>query len=192
MFRNLFAVTLLLMMSAGMAQAQPILTLAPLNGALSGYPASTVGWGFNVSNDTNYLLVTSADFILDPTSPVIGTFNDFSGFNTIVVGPVPESAQWQQAFDFLGRTGIGSFTIDSGAATGLNATGNIVLTYDLYNLSPNDPAFDPDNNFISSGNLLSASASVAVQAVPEPSTFLLLGGGLVGLFLVKRKSLVVM
>ena len=119
---------------------------------------------------------------------MIGTFADFSGYQSFVVGPTPETPQWQQTFDEWAHTGIGSFTVDPGAVAGLAAFGTIVLTYDLYNLSPNDPSFDPESNLISTGNHLAAPASVTVDAVPEPSTFLLLGGGLAGLIWWRRKS----
>ena len=176
MFRKLFFVTSLLIMTlAGTVQAQPSLTLSPLSGNLAGYAGSTVGWGFSLTNSADYLLVTSADFALEPTSPVIGTFTDFSGFNSVIVGP--DSPLWQAEFDAAAHTGIGSFTISPYAFADLVSFGTIEITYDLYNLSPNDPGFDPDVNLVSAGNQLSAPASVTVAAVPEPSTIVLLGGG---------------
>ena len=188
MLKKLLVVTsLLLMTMAGTAQAQTSLTLDPVTGSRAGYPGATVGWGFTLVNDTDYLLATGADFVLDPASPVIGTFADFSGYQSFVVGPSPETPQWQQTFDAWAHTGIGSFTVDPDAVAGLVAFGNIVLTYDLYNLSPNDPSFDPESNLISTGNHLVAPASVTVAAVPEPSTFLLLGCGLAGIFWKGRK-----
>lgn len=188
MFKKLLVVTALLLLSvASSAHAQTSLTLDPVTGSRAGTSGSTVGWGFTLANDTGYLLATGADFVLDPASPVIGTFSDFSGFNSVVVGPAPETPEWQQAFDALAHTGIGSFTIDPAAVAGLTAFGNMVLTYDLFSLSPNDPSFDPDINLISMGNQLVSPASVTVAAVPEPSTLILLGAGLAGLVLVRRQ-----
>ena len=85
-------------------------------------------------------------------------------------------------------TGIGRFTL-SPSATG-TASGIIVLTYDLYKVSPNDPTFTPDDE-ISGGNYLTAGASVHVgsSAVPEPHAFVLLAVGLlVAAFHLRRVS----
>jgi hypothetical protein len=152
------------------------LTLDPLNGQLFGSPGDTVGWGFTITNSTDYLLVTSAAF--DPPSGV-GTFTDFiSADNFIVVGPSPESTSVSQAFDPTAMSGIGSFTISGSALPGDSATGQIVLTYDLFRLSPNDPNFNPDTDLITTDNTLSADASVTVAggaAVPEPRGSTLMG-----------------
>ena len=77
------------------AQGAVILTLIPTGGNLSGTPGSTVGWGFSISNDTDYLLVSSADFCsgaaLPPCPLFIGTFDDFIAaqhpLDPVVVGP---------------------------------------------------------------------------------------------------------
>lgn len=166
-------------------QAGPILTLSPAGGALSGAPGKTVGWGYTLMNDNDYLLVTSAGYV---TATPVGAFTDFiSGFNFIVVGPPPESTVVSQSFDLLAQTGIGSYLIDTAALIGASSIGVIQLTYDLYSVSPNDPAFDPDQDLVSSGNFLEADASVQV-AIPEPSTCPLLACGLIALAVVRRHT----
>jgi len=159
------------------AHAGAIFTPTP--STISGAPGDTVGWGFTISNDTNYLLITSADFT--PATP-LGTFTDFIGqFNFIVVGPSPESNSVSQTFDPSALTGVGSFLISSSATPGSVITGLLTLTYDLFSVSPNDPNFDPDTDTISNGNVLTSAAEVdvkGVSAVPEPASF-----GLVGLAL---------
>ncbi|HUO73665.1 MAG TPA: PEP-CTERM sorting domain-containing protein, partial [Solirubrobacteraceae bacterium] len=87
-----------------------------------------------------------------------------------------------QVFDASLSTGIGSFAIDPSASG--TASGIIVLTYDLFSVSPNDPTFSPDDE-ISGGNFLTANASVTV--VPEPSSLVLLGAGLVAAGLHRKR-----
>jgi hypothetical protein len=177
---------LIAMGSVARADSTPTLTLDPLNGALSGAAGSTVGWGFTISNSTNFLVITSSDFcvgpISSPCSNSLGTYTDFIASNQfVVVGPAPESSSVTQAFDNSLLTGIGSFLINSTANPGDSVIGQIVLTYDLFSVSPNSPNFDPAADTISLGNILTASASVSVTgtSVPEPGTGSLFGYGLI-------------
>lgn len=160
-------------------QAATVLQLDPLGGAISGLPGSTIGWGFNLSNDQNYLVVTSAAFA---PATALGTFTDFiSASNFFVVGPAPNANPvWAQSFDAATQTGIGSFTLGAGAAPGSVVSGQIVLTYDLFTRSPLDALFNPDTDTLSNGNLLTANASV-VTVVPLPAAVWLLGSAVVGL-----------
>ncbi len=163
-------------------QAAPTLTLTPAGGAISGAPGATVGWGFTLTNTTDYLVISSASFT--PTTP-LGTFADFSAFNFFVVGSAPDSTSISQAFDAPSQTGIGSFAIDAGALVGAVASGQIVLSYDLYLVSPNNPLFNPDTDTLSNGNTLAVNASVTV--VPEPASLLLLTAGLIVLYGAHRR-----
>lgn len=158
------------------AQATAVLTLAPAGGAIAGKPKAEIGWGFNLLNDENFLVVTSASF---ETAATWGSFTDFiSASNFFVVGPGSSgSTVWAQKFDAATQTGIGSFVIDAGTPKGSVASGSIVLTYDLFSRSPLDAHFNPDTDTLSNGNLLSAAASVTT-AVPEPGTWLLLLAGI--------------
>jgi hypothetical protein len=154
------------------AHANTILTVTP--STISGAPGSTVGWGFTIFNDTNYLVVSSAAFT--PASP-LGTFTDFiAQFNFIVVGPAPEATSVSHAFNLNALTGIGSYAISSAAPSGSVIAGQIVLSYDLFSRSPNDPNFDPNTDTVSTGNPLSGAAQVNVgSTVPEPASFGLVG-----------------
>lgn len=171
------------------AQAATVLQLDPLGGAISGLPGSTIGWGFNLSNTENYLVVTNAAF--EPAT-TLGTFTDFiSASNFFVVGPAPSaSTVWAQSFNMASQTGIGSFAIDAGATPGSGASGQIVLSYDLFSRSPLDALFNPDTDTLSNGNLLTANASVSVTGtvVPLPAAVWLLLSGLGVLVSIRRFS----
>lgn len=170
------------------AAASPILVLDPPGGDLVGGPGSTVGWGFSLTNNTDYLVVTGATFAAPPS---LGTFTDFiSAFNFFIVGPAPETTTVSQVFNASLFTGIGSFAISPLALPGTHASGQIVVTYDLFAVSPNDPLFDPDTDTLSNGNLLRVDASVIVPSatVPEPATFALVSGALGAVSLLRRRS----
>jgi hypothetical protein len=180
--------------SAAWADGAPTLTLDPTNGAISGAAGATVGWGFTLTNTTDFLVVSSSDFcvgvITSPCSNSLGTYADFIGPQFQVVGPSPESTSLTQAFDLLAQTGMGSFAINLSALTGDSVTGEIVVTYDLYSVDPNSPNFDPTLDTLSTGDTLTAAASVSVPAsttVPEPNSLILLGSGLMALFGAARK-----
>jgi hypothetical protein len=163
-----------LLIAAAPLHAAPVLSLNPLNGELTGNPGQVVGWGFTISNNTDFLLITSADYL---TTTGIGVFSDFVSVQFFVVGPAPEESIWTEDFNLGATTGIGSYTISPTAPVGALSTGTIELTYDLYSLSPNDPNFDPSKDTLSTGTVLSAPASVAAST-PEPGTISLVGLGL--------------
>ncbi len=172
------------------AGAGTVLTLDPWGGALAGNPGDTVGWGFTFYNDANYALVTSSDYI---TTTGVGTYTDLISAVFQVVGPSPESPSWTQAYDPLTPAGMGSYLIDPLAAPGASSTGVIQLTYDLYSVSPNDGLFDPGADLVSSGNTISADASIDVtqpqySGVPEPALGLWAGLAGLGLCVAKRRG----
>ena len=181
-----------------LAHAAPVLTLSPATGSISAIRGSVIGWGFTLSNpDTNFLVVTSAAFCKTTVvagftvcdqfpDPALGFFTDYiAQSNFIVVGPAPESPIVTQAFNQILLTGIGSFAIAPAAPYG-TFSGQILLTYDLYSRSPNDPLFNPDLDLLppdTRGNTVTANA--AVSAIPEPATILLVAAG--GILLVRRR-----
>jgi hypothetical protein len=147
----------------------PTLVLIPSDGVIAGLPGATIGWGYTITNTTDWLVITSASF--EPTTSY-GTFTDYTQFNFIVVGPAPESESVTQVFNPLELTGAGSFTIAPDAPGGTVITGEIVMTYDLYSVDPNSPSFNPIVDTISTDNPLPVFAEVQVIGSPEPATWI--------------------
>ena len=162
--RATLIVASLLLAFASRAKADDVtLTLDPLGGAISGAAGTTVGWGFTLDSPTDYAFVD---------------YTDFAGPNFVDAGPAPyESPSVSESFDNSSSSGIGSFAINPGATGSVD--GEIVLVYDLYSLDYTNPNFDPVADLISSGNILTATASVTVgsSSVPEPGALSLLAIG---------------
>jgi len=185
-------------LGAGLSlSAAPLLTLIPSN--LSGPPDSTVGWGFTITNDSGYIEITSSQFCENPVNfplicslPTTGTYSDFIGtYSDVIVGPPggtdPDSVS-QLIFNPITDTGVGSFVINSGASVGASDTGEIVLTYTLTNLDPNNPnatVLGSDLQLTANTNI-TVSAPVAPLALPEPGTAWLLIFGVAGVWLRRR------
>lgn len=172
-------------LAAALACADPILTLTP-SGTAAGIPGATTGWGFSLTNDTVlYLVVTGATLGGPPAGE--GVFFDFIGPNFIVVGP---SGTFAQGFDLGLALGVGSFSINPGAAPGTYA-GTLEVTYDLLVNDPvNVGGSSPGDSY---GNLFSVPASVRVEPtglVPEPSTLWLSGGAVAALLFLRRRRLI--
>ena len=171
-----YKLSAVLLIAASGLRAGAVLTLNPANGAMNGQPGQSIAWGFTITNDTNFLVVNKADYL---TVTPLGTFTDFVSSFFTVVGPGTYAvASWTQPGDVAGQTGIGSYAIDSSTAVGSLSTGTIVLDYDLYSVSPNNPMFDPSVDYLGAGSLSQAASVLATppgDMVPEPaSSFLML------------------
>lgn len=188
MFKRILSLTIFLgLISLHMAHASVSLQLDPPGGDLSGASGASVGWGFSLSNTENYLVVTSASF--EPATP-LGTFTDYISApeNFFVVGPgLGASKTWTQSFDASEHTGIGSFVISASATPSTSASGEIVISYDLFSRSPLNPNFNPDTDTLSNGNVLTANASVST-IVPLPTAAWLFGSAMIGGFGISKRS----
>src|SRR5437667_6925241 len=127
--RTSLKVVLLGAMVAAALTAAPLVSLSP-GGAIFGAPGSTVGWGFTLTNDLNWIEVVQAQFCLD--SPVHNPcFNPSPRFfdiisnppNDVIVGPAGSASQ---PYNPGSNMGLGSYNI---AANGSSVSGNILLTY---------------------------------------------------------------
>jgi hypothetical protein len=173
-------------------QASAVLTLTPPSGTVSGMPGNTIGWGFSLSNPSNFAVVTSSSFCLDSSgvtsacvAPTLGTYTDFIATNFIIVGPSPESPVVTQVFNQSAARGLGSFAINASAVSGATDSGQIVVTYDLYRIDPLAANFDPGADLLSTGNFVVSSASVSANSTPEPSSLAML---VIGCLLLRRRK----
>jgi hypothetical protein len=167
---------LLVACSISPSYATPAFNVSP-SGDLLGAPGSLIGWGFSLFNDTNYIEITSAQFCMEPvsfpacTAASQGSFTDYiSQFSDIVLGPGEIDSQ---AFNSSLLTGLGSFAIDLSASNLAMDSGQIILTYNVFDGNPNNPGV----NLLLTDLTLSANASVTVDSstVPEPGTLILVG-----------------
>src|SRR5258708_20803637 len=189
---------LLVLSLASVCTATATLTLNPVNGALVGAPGQSVGWGFTISDDTNWLLVVGTAFCTSfntstdifpcanpgpPNAVPGGPYLDFTQVNFVVSAPnVPDPSQ--QIFTYnppcnVGPcTGTGAFTINGNTPVGSLLSGVIVVDYNLFSGGPPGVGTQIGGDFF-----IEKNASVFVA--PEPATLLLLGSTLAGLGLAR-------
>ena len=166
-------------------------TLSLAQPDLTGLPGSTVGWGFSLVNDTpGYLVITSvqstfanAPVGLSATNPAVEDYlSNWMVNNAFALAP---GATLTQAFSQTLGEGLAAFAIAPGAS-GMEA-GTLIATYLLFDA---DPFSDPDALAFPDPAPLYVNARVTAggAAAPEPSTWLLMGLGLVWLM---RRRLVI-
>jgi hypothetical protein len=159
-----------------------VLTLSPA--AIGAQPGETAGWGFSLFNDdtANYLLVTGSEFAPAVLS-AFGSYADLLGTRPdwVVLAPLATLAE---AYDAILHTGIGEFSFAPSADGRLN--GELQLHYALFSVDPASLAFDPDQHLVDPD--ATAAARASATALPEPSTWSLVGlAGLLALRSRRRK-----
>jgi hypothetical protein len=185
----------LLLFATTAASATASFQFDSFGGAFSGTPGSTIGWGFTITDSTEYVFVSQTAFCFSASQPSDlancgtqvasdGTYTDFSG-NIPVVGPAPDAPSLTEHYNFLNQTGYGSFQILNSVSPGTVLTGEIAIVYDLFT---GDPETDPNATQIGGDNFTSLPATITVaSSVPEPAPTFLIGAGMVFLSLVRSK-----
>jgi len=185
---NKLLLSLIVAAASSAALANPILTLDPANGQLTGSPGSTVGWGFTIQNDTSfYLLVTSVT--ATGFDPATGAFSDYiSSVNFTAVSP---NSSYPESFNASIPTGFGEFAILNTATIGAITGADFEVLYDLLVNDPNgllgsDPGDLYGNTFnATAGQVTVTEASTA--DIPEPATLSLILTVAPALLLLRRK-----
>ncbi len=153
-----------LIQAAG-AKAGVVLTLSPGNGALSGAPGQTVGWGFSLTPDPTDWITVDATVVSVENNPAFGSFQDFLGAQG---GPsdgalAPGGSAWTESFDFVDHQGLGAYSIKGTQKPGASDAGTFTVIYETFSANPN---LCP-NCYVSTSEV---SANFSIAGVPEPDT----------------------
>jgi hypothetical protein len=158
---------------AACAQADILsLTLIPTGGEVAGAPGAVVGWGFTLTDTVAGEWVVLDDSYVGGAlnTGVYGSYADYLVSQFVVAGPSPESSPVVEPW-VEGVSGTGEFDLYATDPPYTLITGTINVDYDLFSVDPNDPAFDPDIDFIGSGTF---TDTASVLVTPEPGSWLLL------------------
>ena len=184
-----FAALFLLACFAPGARAGAIVALDPVDGVIPGAPGDTVGWGFTMTNGTNWISIDSVS-IENETSPLGGASGGFTSYMDLLGGltngVTPPNQMWSLGFSpGSPGTGIGQYAIDAATPLGASDSGDFVIFYDEFSDDPNTCGscyLDTLQMFDSGGNPAAFTINVTATTVPEPaSALLLLAGGIVAL-----------
>lgn len=178
--RWVLGLVVLLFCAPGMRADSWTFSLVPANGAISGPPGATIGWGYSITNQssTNWLMVTGIS-----SDPFLHATPDAFLFTFPILAPMASLTVPYNATTF---EGLFQITWDPTAPVGFINTGVFVLNAEFWD---NDPL--GGGNFLSLGLDQSAAYSASVSGtapVPEPGTLLLIGSGLVGVLAHRRSQ----
>jgi hypothetical protein len=174
---------LIILVLAATANAGVIFNLDPTDGALAGAAGTSVGWGYNISNDTDYIFIQS--FYVSSSTTNIGSFVPQNFLTAAAYNGNPLIGTWSQGSDGL------QFDISPSAILNASERLTIRLVYDTWDGPDMNTATqlswadEVDATVASYDNQAEVLVN-AEYAGPEPGAYLLLGSGL-ALLLVGRR-----
>jgi hypothetical protein len=149
----------------------------PESGDVEGPAGTTVGWGYWLQNDSKWFWLVTTGIYSDEF--LHGSAKELIEKTTLAPG-----ATWQVEFNEEKGEGLYALTWDKSAPEGFVNYGAFLLTADLYDGDPT-----AGGRLIGSSKVdTKYSAAVTARDVPEPTSLLLLGSGLVAMLLTRRRS----
>lgn len=154
-----------MLLGGGRAEADTFsFSAEPTDGAISGTPGSTVGWGYTITNDssTQWLLLTDLNATTSFPNGVATNIFDYP-----VIAP---DETVTVAFSAVAGTGLYELTWNADAPIGFTITGQFDMSAD----------FCTDDTLATCSTTpdVFAPFSVSVTGVPEPGVITLLALGL--------------
>ena len=168
------------LVAAPSIHAAATITLDPVDGAITGGPGDTIGWGFTMTNGDYWVSIDSV-VAENETSPLGGASGGFTSYMDLLGGMTdgvtgPDQT-WALSFT-LGSpgTGLGQYAIDPATPVGAEDTGTFLIYYDEFSADPNTCGgtcyVDTLQMFDANGNAPAFTIDVeqAPSSTPEPST----------------------
>jgi hypothetical protein len=165
---------------AGSTGAVPFVTLGlnPPNGFLAGLPGTSVGWGYTLSTDSDYVSIQDVGF--DNWTPVGSVPTPNVPVTMAAVGS-PIISPWVQDTSGL------QYDIWPGAVLGSSSMGGIWVVYDAFEDTGDGPGEQTVYGDTVYARLDGEDVIAEVYVVPEPGTMILLGAGLATALLLRRR-----
>ena len=152
--------------------AGPIIQLDPADGAVTGAPGGTTGWGFTVQADPLQWISFSGSFLMSETNPAVGVYTDLIGASG---GPLdfvlPAGAPaWTQFFSDAAQTGIGSYALSPVSLPGDQNAGVLRVLWVAYSADPYTCGNCFAGSFQQDFDFRVTVADAQSQVAPEPAT----------------------